>query len=187
MSSTTFNPDAGSFAIRTSGDPRTVIEPLRSIVREQDPFMTVSSLHSMEDRVSSSLARPRLYAVLLTTFALSALIIASVGVFGVLSYTVAQRTREIAVRTALGARRGDVVRLVFRQGFVLVATGLALGLVVSFAAARYLSTLLYGIAPHDWFSFAAVSLTIAIIAFIACLVPALRAARTDPLIAMRSA
>jgi ABC-type antimicrobial peptide transport system permease subunit len=137
--------------------------------------------------VSSSLARPRLYAVLLTTFGLSALIIASVGVFGVLSYTVAQRTREIAVRTALGARRSDVVRLVFRQGFVLVATGLAMGLAVSFAAAQYLSTLLYGVRPHDWLSFAAVSLTIAVIAFIACLVPALRAARTDPLIAMRSA
>jgi len=187
MLPTNFNPDAGNFAIRTSGDPRTLIEPLRSIVREQDSFMTVSSLHSMEDRVSSSLARPRLYAVLLTTFALSALIIASVGVFGVLSYTVAQRTREIAVRTALGARRSDVAGLVFRQGFVLVATGLALGLAVSFAAAQYLSTLLYGVAPHDWLSFAAVSLTIAVIAFIACLVPALRAARTNPLIAMRSA
>ena len=187
MASATFNPDAGSIALRTSGDPRALIDSLRTIVREQDSSMAVSSILSMEDRVSRSLARPRLYAVLLTTFALTALGIASVGLFGVLSYNVAQRKREIAIRTALGALPRDVVRLILRQGFLLVIAGLAVGIFISFAAVKYLATLLYGVSPHDWLIFAAVSLAIMALALIACLVPALRAARTDPLIAMRSA
>jgi putative ABC transport system permease protein len=186
MTTSTFNPNGGSLVLRTSGDPRALVDPLKSIVRELDPSMTLYSIMTMEDRLSTSLSRPRLYAVLLGTFALSALVIASVGLFGVLSYSVAQRTREIAIRTALGAAPRDIFRLVLKQGLTVTLVGLGAGFSTALALIRYLSTLLYGVTSHDWLTFTVVFVTIPLVALIACLLPALRAARIDPLTAMRA-
>jgi putative ABC transport system permease protein len=186
MTPRTFNPNFGSFVFRTSSDPHSLIDALKTIVHETDPSLTLRSILTMEDRLASSLARPRLYAVLSSAFAVSALIIASAGLFGVLSYTVTQRQRELAVRTALGARSGDIVRLVLREAVVLVGVGLTLGIAASLASVTYLSSLLYGVSPDDWINVAAVSLLTAGVALLACLIPALRAARVDPLLAMRS-
>jgi putative ABC transport system permease protein len=172
--------------LRTTGDPAALAPTVRTIVREEAPSLVVDSVMTMEDRLMSSLARPRTYAFVLGGFALFALAIAAVGLFGVLSYGVAQRTREIGVRTALGARTADVVALVVRQGMVMTAAGLVIGLGSAALAVRWLSTVLYGVNPHDPATFLTVATALAAVAAIACAAPARRAARIDPLKALRS-
>jgi putative ABC transport system permease protein len=171
--------------IRTAADPASYVPTLRRLVREEAPAIALDSVMTMEDRVMTSLARPRLYAVVLAGFAVFALLIAGVGLFGVLSYTVALRTREIGVRTALGAQARDIVWLVLRQAAVIAVIGIAVGLWTSFAASRYLSAFLYGVEPHDALSFGAVSILLVVVTVAACIVPARRAARVDPLQALR--
>jgi ABC-type antimicrobial peptide transport system permease subunit len=140
----------------------------------------------MEDRVTANIAKPRLYALVLGGFSVFAVLIAAVGLFGGLSYAVAQRSREIGVRTALGARPGDIMQLVLRQAVVILAAGLTAGVWLAFAASQYLSTVLYGVTAHDVVSFVGVPLGVALVAAIACVVPARRAARVDPLIVLKS-
>lgn len=173
-------------AIRTADDPVRLVPTLRALIREQDDSQALESVMTMEDRLSESLARPRLYAVLLSGFAVFALIIAAVGLFGVLAYSVAQRRREIGVRTALGARPRDVVALVARQALGMTVGGVAAGLAVSIVAVRYLGTFLYGVSAHDTATFVAVPCALVVIAIIACAAPARRAARIDPLQALRT-
>ena len=141
---------------------------------------------TMEDRVMTSLAKPRLYAVLLVWFGVFAVLIAGVGLFGVLSFSVAQRTREIGVRSALGARARDIVALVVRQALSIVAVGVLFGLAAAVSVVRLLSAFLYGISPYDPLTFGAVPVVILIVAVVACLVPARRAAKVDPLTALRA-
>ena len=172
-------------AVRTSGDPLLYAATLRRAVREQDPWLPVDSVTTLEDRVTTALARPRLYAVVLAGFSAFAVAIAAVGVFGVLSYSVAQRSREIGVRTALGARPSDIVRLVLRQATIVAAAGIGAGLWIAYALSSALSAVLYGVNPHDGATFAAAAVALALVAALACLVPARRAARVDPLDAMR--
>ena len=172
--------------VRTAGNPGALAPSVRTIVREEAPSLVVDSVMTMEDRLMSSLARPRTYAFVLGGFALLALAIAAVGLFGVLSYGVAQRTREIGVRTALGARTIDVVALILTQGMVLTAAGLVIGLGSAALAARWLSTVLYGVSPYDPATFLSVAAALAAVAAIACAAPARRAARIDPLKALRS-
>jgi putative ABC transport system permease protein len=171
---------------RTHGDPVALAPALRSLVREEAPTLVLDSVMTMEDRLMSSLARPRTYAVVLGGFALFALAIAAVGLFGVLSYSVAQRTREIGVRTALGARTSDVVALVIKQGTVITAAGLAVGLAAAAVLVQSLSRILYGVQPYDAMTFTAVPAMVAAVAALACVVPAIRATRIDPLRALRS-
>ena len=178
----TFDP---LFVIRTSDDPAAHAATLRSLVRAEDPGVALDSVMTMEERLVTSLARPRFYALLLSGFATFALAIAGVGLFGVLSYGVAQRVREIGVRTALGATTRDIVALVLKQALAITIAGIAAGVWASFALVRYLSTLLYGVTPHDAPSFVGVPLVIALVAALACVVPARRAARVDPLRALR--
>ncbi len=173
------------FIIRTSDDPAAHVATLRSLVRVEDPGVALDSVMTMEERVVTSLARPRLYALLVSGFAAFALAIAGVGLFGVLSYGVAQRAREIGVRTALGATTRDIVTLVLKQALAITIAGLAAGVWASFALLRYVSTLLYGVTPHDAASFLVVPFVIALVAALACVVPARRAARVDPLRALR--
>jgi len=172
--------------VRTSGDPRALGGALRAIVREADPGLVPEAVLTLEDRLVTSLARPRLYAVLLGGFATLALAVAAVGLFGVLSYSVAQRSRELAVRAALGARQADIVRLVLRQGLGAAIAGLCAGLLGSLALTRSISALLYGITAHDALTYLIVPLVVVIAAAAACVAPALRAARVDPLSALRS-
>jgi putative ABC transport system permease protein len=171
--------------IRTAADPASYVPTLRTLVREEAPAVALDSVMPMEDRVMTSLAKPRLYAVVLVGFAAFALLIAGVGLFGVLSYTVAHRTHEIGVRTALGAQARNIIWLVLRQAAVIAVIGIAVGLWTSFAASRYLSAFLYGVDPHDAVSFGTVSVLVVVVTVAACVVPARRAARVDPLQALR--
>jgi len=140
----------------------------------------------MEERVATSLAKPRLYALLLGGFAIAALVIAGVGLFGILSYSVAQRSREIGVRTALGAQVHDIVSLVLKHALVIALVGVGVGLSAAYAVTRYLSSFLYGVSRGDALSYITVALMVGGVAAIACIVPARRAARVDPLFALRA-
>jgi len=173
------------FIVRTADDPLGHVAALRTAVHEQDPTVAVDSIMSMDERLATSLAKPRLYAVLLTGFATAALAIAAVGLFGVLSYAVAQRSREIGVRTALGARTRDIVGLVLRQAMAIALVGVLTGLWAAAALTRYLSTFLYGVGRYDAVSFAAVGATVMVVAAAACVFPARRAADVDPLVVLR--
>ncbi len=180
-----FEFDSPAVLVRTSGDPRRLAPILRAAVREQDPSAALESVMTMDDRVWTSLAKPRLYAVLLGGFAFFALAIAGVGLFGVLSYTVSLRSREIGVRASLGATPWDIAALVLRQALIVTAGGLAVGLILSAALGRYLSRLLYGVTAWDPVSFVAVPALLSIVALVACIVPARRAARVDPVRVLR--
>jgi putative ABC transport system permease protein len=141
---------------------------------------------TMEQRVLGSLAHPRLYAVVLMGFAAFALAIAGVGLFGVLSYAVAQRSKELGVRSALGARPGQIVGMVVREGMVISAIGIAAGLAGAVFAARALGAYLYGVSPLDAWSFGLVPVLLLVITALACAVPARRAAKVDPLSVLKS-
>ena len=172
--------------VRTSADPTMHVSTLRNLVRELAPTLALDSVMTMEDRVMTSLEKPRLYAVVLAWFGVFALLVAAVGLFGVLSFSVAQRTREIGVRSALGARPQNIVALVLDQALWIVGLGMLFGLGAALAGARLLSAFLYGISPYDALTFVGVPIVIVAIAAVACLVPARRAARVDPLTALRA-
>jgi len=172
--------------LRTSGDPARLAAPLRDVVREEAPALALDSIVTMDERVMTSLAKPRLYAVVLVGFSVCAVLIAGVGLFGVLSYGVAQRVREIGVRTALGAAPSDIVLLVVRQAFVVVVGGTVAGLWLAAGAVRGLSKFLFGVGPYDVLTFAGVAVLLLVISAVAAVLPARRAARIDPLTALRS-
>jgi putative ABC transport system permease protein len=172
--------------VRTTSEPRSMVASLRSIVNEAAPAAPLESIMTMEDRLASSLSKPRLYAVLLGTFAMFALAIAGVGLFGVLSYSVAQRSREIGVRTALGAQVRDIIGLVVGQSMVIAGAGLVVGLVASFWITRALQGFLYGVTPHDIVSFAVVAAILTVVSAVASIVPARRAATVDPVKVLRA-
>jgi predicted permease len=173
------------FAVRTTGDPSAAGPAIRDIVRQVEPMAAVDNMATMDQIVSNSLSRPRLYAVLLGVFAGIAVALAAIGIYGVMAYSVAQRTREIGIRMALGAQRAQVVRLVLRQGIALTAIGTVIGLCTAAAVTRYLQTMLFGLTPLDPSTFAAVALLFSAVAVVASYVPARYATRVDPLIALR--
>lgn len=170
---------------RTVGDPAQYIEALRSALREEDSALALEAVMTMDQRVGVSLARPRLYAVLFAGFAAFALVIAAAGLFGVLSHSVAQRSRELAVRTALGASRASVIGMALRQMGVAMIAGIAIGLAISAGLSNNLSPFIYGVSTRDWLSFAVAPIVLLIIAAIACIVPARRVAQTDPVQVLR--
>ena len=171
--------------IRTSANPTAYVPTLRALVHEQAPALALDSVMTMEDRVMTSLAKPRLYAIVLTWFGGFAVLLVAVGLFGVASFTVAQRTREIGVRSALGASPGHIVGLILRQTLWIVAIGIVLGLAATLASARTFSAFLYGISAHDVPTLTTVVAVIVAVVAIACIVPAHRAATMDPLQALR--
>jgi predicted permease len=171
--------------VRTSGDPAALAGAVRREVQSLEPNLALPDLRTLRETLASSLYLPRMAAALLAGFAGLALLLAAIGVYGVTSFGVAQRTREIGVRMALGARSPDVVRLVVRDGMRLVAIGLALGLALAFGAGRSLETFLYGVKGRDGVTFVVVPLVLAAVALVACLVPARRATKLDPLTALR--
>jgi predicted lysophospholipase L1 biosynthesis ABC-type transport system permease subunit len=174
-----------SFAVRVDGDPTSIVADVRNIVRRLDASAGIDGAIAMERVVSGALARPRFYAALVGLFAGLAAVLAAVGVYGVLSYQVALRAREIGIRMALGAERRQVTKLVIRDAAGLTAAGLALGTAGAAALTRYLRGLLFGIAPLDPTTFAGAALLLVLIAALASWAPARRAAAVDPLTAIR--
>jgi putative ABC transport system permease protein len=174
-----------NLVIRTQGDPTSITTAVRKEVQALDPDQPVADVKTMEQWVETAVAGPRYRTLLLGLFALLALVLASTGIYGVMSYSVAQRTHEIGVRMALGARQLDVLKLVVRQGMGLVLIGVALGLVGAIALTRVMSSLLFGVGAKDPFTFAVVATLLSLVAFVACYIPARRASRVDPLVALR--
>jgi len=174
------------FAVRTSeDDPAAVIPAIRRIVRELDAGAAVDHVATMDRLLANSTARPRLYAVLLAVFLGLAVGLAALGIYGVVAYAAARRTREIGIRIALGARQADVTGSMLGQSAVFISLGVALGLVGSAAATPWLRGLLFGLGPLDAPTFVAVTIALAGIAALASYLPARRAARADPLSAIR--
>jgi predicted permease len=171
--------------VRTAGEPTALVGPIRSIVAAIDPEQPVAAVRTMDDIVDEAVVGRRDQMTLLAAFAGLALLLASVGLYGVLSYTVTRRRREIGVRLALGATRGAVVRMVIGHGLLLTGTGLAVGIAVAWTATRAMSTMLYGVAATDAATFAAVLVTLAAVALTACALPAFRASRLDPMDVLR--
>ncbi len=171
--------------IRTRGDAATVAPAARNVIRSLDPRQPIGEVATMEKLLSTSVARSRFSASLLTVFSFVALVMAAVGIYGVMSYSVLQRTHEIGVRMALGAQRFDVLKLVVKKGIVLGVVGVAAGLAASFALTRLISTLLFEVTATDAATFTAVSVGLFLVTLIACYVPARRATRVDPLKALR--
>ncbi|HEV8366355.1 MAG TPA: ABC transporter permease [Pyrinomonadaceae bacterium] len=167
-------------------DPRGLIGAVRNELKRLDPDLPMTNVATMDDRVSTAVAQPRFRTTLIGSFALVALILACVGIYGVISYSVTQRTREIGIRMALGARGKDVLRLIVKQAFVMAAVGVALGLTVSFALASLMVKLLFNVGPRDPLTFIATALLLATMAIVAAYIPARRASRVDPLVALRS-
>ena len=171
--------------IRTNNDPAALAPSVRGVIRSLDPQQPIGEISTMESLLSVSVARQRFSASLVTVFSILALVMAAVGIYGVMSYTVLQRTHEIGVRMALGAQRGDVLKLVLKTGIVLGLIGVVVGLAASFAVTRLLATLLFEVTTTDKATFAAVSVGLFLITLVACYVPARRATKVDPLKALR--
>jgi putative ABC transport system permease protein len=174
-----------NLVIRTDGDPIALASAVKAKVHAIDNDMPVADIQTMGDYLSDSVAKPRFESFLLGGFAALALVLAAIGLFGVISYSVAQRAHEIGIRMALGAAQHDVLGLVLRQGLTLTAAGIVIGLAASFALTRFLTGVLYGIPPTDPLTFAAISALLAAVALAAGYLPARRAARVDPMIALR--
>ena len=174
-----------TFMLRTRGDAAAVASAARNVIHSLDPQQPVGEVSTMEQLLSTSVARSRFSASLLTVFSIVALVMAAVGIYGVMSYSVLQRTHEIGVRMALGAQRFDVLKLVVKKGIVLGVVGVAAGIAASFGLTRLISTLLFEVTATDTVTFVAVSVGLFLVTLIACYIPARRATRVDPLKALR--
>jgi putative ABC transport system permease protein len=174
-----------NLVVRTTSDPLTLASAVRGEVAAVDRDQPVSAIRTMEEVVSGSVAQQRFRTLLLAAFACVALLLAGVGIYGVIAYSVTHRTHEIGVRMALGAGAADILKMVIGQGMALALLGVAFGLLAALALTRVLSSLLFGVTATDAATFAAVSFLIAAVAFLACLLPARRATKVDPMVALR--
>ena len=185
---TLFVPAGGGeavFQVRTAADPRTIIPAVRSTVSQLDSNLPLFSIKTETEQIDRSLFQERLIARLSSFFGGLSLLLACIGLYGLLSYEVSRKTREIGVRMALGARPSDVLRFIVRQGVGLSAVGAVLGILGALGVTRYLASLLYGVRPFDPLTFLAVALLLGLVALAACYLPARRASRVDPMVALR--
>jgi putative ABC transport system permease protein len=171
--------------VRTEGSPEALMPAIRQKVHELDPELALANVNTMDQWLSNSAALPRVNTALLTVFAAVALIIAAIGIYGVLAYSVNQRTREIGLRMALGATPGNVLQLIVGEGMKVVLVGVAVGLAGGLALGRAVSSLVFGVPVRDPVTFSVVAVALAGIALAACVIPARRAARVDPMVALR--
>jgi putative ABC transport system permease protein len=177
---------ANALIVRTSVDPVSLATPVRNSIWAVDKDQPVADVDTMDHIVSAAIARQRFSMLLLGIFAASALMLAAVGIYGVMSYSVTQRTHEIGIRMALGARRADVLQMTIKQGLKLVSVGMILGLVAAFLLTRILTSLLFGVSATDPITFIGISLVLLAVAILASYLPALRATKVDPIIALRA-
>jgi predicted permease len=180
-----------NFEVRIAGDPAAIVGAIRQAVREVDATLPLIDIRTQADQADQMLAMERLLARLLTLFGLLALQLASIGLFGILAYAVSQRTREIGIRMALGADRGDVLRMILRQGMALVLLGIGLGLAGSYVLMQYLgswvnlSGMLYGVQPSDPLSYGVIAVLLMLVGLVSCFIPAWRATKVDPMTALK--
>jgi len=174
-----------SLVVRTAGKPAALAESVRAAIRAVDKDVSTYNLKTLNDVVSTSAAPRRVPMLLLSAFAGVAMLLAMLGIYGVTSYYVTQRTHEIGVRMALGAQIADVLKLVVRRAMLFASIGIGVGIAGAVAITRYMATLLFGVKPIDVITFVGVALMLAVVVLIACVVPARRAAKIDPLEALR--
>jgi putative ABC transport system permease protein len=174
-----------TLTVRTSGEPKEFVSAVRDRIRSMDANLPLYSIRTMNERLAESVAPQRLTLLLMALFAIVAIMLAAIGIYGVISYNVAQRTHEIGIRMAIGAKTSDVLRLFVRQGMALAALGMALGLGAALSLTRLMASLLYGVSARDPMTFTVVTLLLALVAFAACYIPARRATRVDPIVALR--
>lgn len=170
---------------RTNGDPKALISSVKSEIESVDRSIPVANIHTMDEVVGNAVREPRFTAVLLSVFAVLALLLAAIGLYGVISYSVTQRHHELGIRMALGARASDVAAMVLREGLALSLGGALIGWIASLFLVRFLSTLVFGVSIHDAITFGAVPLLVALVGAVACYIPARRATRVDPMVALR--
>ena len=180
------NQGSATFEVRTAGDPLSLVAAIREAVRQVDPNLPLINVTTQLEEVEGRFLQEKVFARAYTLFGGLALLVASVGLFGLMSYSVACRTNEIGIRMALGAERQDVVRLVMRESMILVAAGVAIGLGAALAAGRLVSSLLFGLAPTDATTMAGAMIVMVLASALAGYVPARRASRVDPVVALRA-
>ncbi len=178
-------PDLMTFAVRTTGDPLTITTAIRKAVQAVEPRLPIYAVKTQEQQITEIISQSRMFAALSSFFGLLALVLVAIGLYGVMSYTVARRTHEIGVRVALGAERGDIFRLVMRENLWLSLAGVIIGVPASLVVTRLITSQLFGLEPHDPLTITLVTLLLLAVMTLAGYLPARRAARVDPLIALR--
>ncbi len=173
------------FEVRAQGPPSAVISELRDTVHQADPALPLMNLKTQAEETSDALSQERLFARLTTVFGLLALLLAMIGLYGTMAYSVTRKTHEIGIRMALGAKPADVLGMVIRQGITLTLIGVAIGVLVALGVTRLISSMIFGVTPYDPVTFITVAVVLVAVAFLACYIPARRAMRVDPMIALR--
>jgi putative ABC transport system permease protein len=171
--------------VKTNSNPMALVPAIKREVQQIDPDQPLGPVATLESLLDESLAPRRVNAVLLGTFSAVGLLLGVIGLYGVMSYTVSQRTQEIGVRIALGAQEGDVLKLILGEGMLLALAGTALGIVGAFGLTRLMSSMLFGISAADPLTYSSISLLIIVVALLACYLPARRAAKLSPMLALR--
>jgi predicted permease len=179
-------PRSQMLLIRTSGDPSAIVSTVRREIQAMNPQLPLFGVETLESQLSETLTSPRFRAVLLASFAIIALLLASIGIYGVTAHAVGQRTHEVGIRMALGARRGDVLKMIVAQHLAPALIGLAIGLAGALALSRFLRTMVYGVGMTDPITFMSMALALLLVTVAACWIPARRATRVDPLVALRA-
>jgi ABC-type antimicrobial peptide transport system permease subunit len=171
--------------VKTQNDPQIIADQLRAETRALDPHLPLYNVKTLNKEIDESLVQERLVTWLSSAFGVLATLLTALGLYGVLTFSVVRRTREIGIRVALGAQRRDVMKLIMTRGLILVGVGVAAGIGASFALARVLKALLFGIEPTNALVMVSVSVGLALVALLACYIPARRATKVDPLVALR--